>query len=472
MEKRATYYVSRKNALTWIAAVLMIGSVGLRIAYYCGKGADTTTMWLQIVLPAAAALIYTLIILLDGKEHFYRTLIPWGLFGVYYAAVLFSRAGMSRYNIGLNILIFVAFLIFYKQITAGHVRRPWLLPVLFLVVMSLLTYDHRRAVLSREWDLWFRYLPDAAMLLAGFLLCFAVRPHLDGKYHPTWGDRSDGRRVRTIPAMSRATPYIMKTRNDANNTIKTEVEISNLERYIREKRKEGLSGFGLNHAFIAAYVRCVAQYPQINRFIAGREVYSRGEDIQYCMTIKKEMSVESPDTCIKLHLNPADTVYDVYEKFEKVVQEVKEAPAEDNDFDKTAGLLALLPGPVYVFAVKLLEILDYGGLLPRFLLEVSPFHGSVFFTSMGSLGIPAIIHHLYNFGNLPVFIAFGKKYRRNEIADDGTVLKKKYVDMGFNLDERICDGFYYAAVLKYMLRILNDPWRLDNPPEKVVEDIP
>ena len=91
---------------------------------------------------------------------------------------------------------------------------------------------------------------------------------------------------------------------------------------------------------------------------------------------------------------------------------------------------------------------------------------------MGSLGIPAIIHHLYNFGNMPVFIAFGKKYRRNEVENDGTVVNRKYVDLGLCLDERICDGFYYASIMKYLKRIFNDPQRLDAPPETVVQDIP
>ena len=76
LEKRVTYYVSRNNVLTWLAAILMMSSVGLRIAYFCGKGADATTMWLQIVLPTAACLIYALLILLDGREHFYRTAAP------------------------------------------------------------------------------------------------------------------------------------------------------------------------------------------------------------------------------------------------------------------------------------------------------------------------------------------------------------------------------------------------------------
>ena len=469
MKKRNTYFVSPKNLLTWIAAIMMIGSAGLRIAGYCGKGADTMTVWWLCVLPVAACLIYALTLLLDSKEHFYRTLIPWIMFSVYFAAGLILESNMPRYYIWLNVLVLVAFLIFYKQLTSGHVQKPWLLPVLFLVLAGLLAYIRRTMLSAGEW---LRLLPDALVVLAGLLVSFLVKPHSDGKYHPTWGDRSDGRRVRTVPAMSRAMPYIMKTRNDACNTITTEMEISNMEKYVREKRKEGLTGFGLNHAFIAAYVRCIAQYPQLNRFISGREIYSRGEDIQYCMTIKKEMSADSPDTCIKLHLKPTDTAYDVYEKFEKAVSSVKDAPSEDNSFDKTAGLLALLPGPVYIFAVRLLEIMDFWGLLPKFLLEVSPFHGSVFFTSMGSLGIPAIIHHLYNFGNMPVFIAFGKKYRRNEVESDGSISGKKYVDMGFCLDERICDGFYYASVLKNMKRIFNDPSRLDNPPETVVEDIP
>ena len=469
MKKRNTYFVSNKNVLAWVAAIFMLGSVGLRIANYCGKGADTTTIWWLCVLPVAAGLIYVLNLLLDSKEHFYRTLIPWILFAVYFAAGLVLQSSLPRYYIWLNVLVLVAFLIFYKQITSGHVQKPWLLPVLFLILTGLLAYIRRTSLSAGEW---LALLPDVLVVLAGLLVSFIVKPHTDGKYHPTWGDRSDGRRVRTVPAMSRAMPYIMKTRNDACNTITTEMEITNMEKYVREKRREGLTGFGLNHAFIAAYIRCVSQYPQVNRFISGREIYSRGDDIQYCMTIKKEMSVDSPDTCIKLHLKPTDTAYDIYEKFEKAVADVKDAPADSNDFDKTAGLLALLPGPVYIFAVRLLEILDFWGLLPKFLLEVSPFHGSVFFTSMGSLGIPAIIHHLYNFGNMPVFIAFGKKYRRNEIADDGTVLKRKYVDLGFCLDERICDGFYYASVLKYMKRIFNDPSRLDNPPETVVEDIP
>jgi len=40
-----------------------------------------------------------------------------------------------------------------------------------------------------------------------------------------------------------------------------------------------------------------------------------------------------------------------------------------------------------------LKLLDYFGLAPYSLIKVSPFHGSMFITSLGSLGIPPIYHH-------------------------------------------------------------------------------
>ena len=111
------------------------------------------------------------------------------------------------------------------------------------------------------------------------------------------------------------------------NFFEESFEITNVDRFIRQKRREGLINFGIVHVFLACYCRAVAKYPGINRFISGQKVYSRGEDIQFCMTIKKEMSSDAPETEIKVHLSPRDTVYDVYRKMNEAVQEVKTTPA-------------------------------------------------------------------------------------------------------------------------------------------------
>lgn len=270
--------------------------------------------------------------------------------------------------------------------------------------------------------------------------------------------------------MAQVSPYIMVTRNTSTNYFEESLEITHVDRYIRQKRREGLTSFGITHVLLACYVRALCRYPGLNRFLAGQKVYSRGNDIQYCMTIKKEMRADSPDTVIKVHLTPTDTAEDVYRKLQAAVDNVKSTPLDSN-FDNTAGILTLIPGVFLKFVVWVLKTLDYFGMLPKFLLEVSPFHGSLFFTSMGSLGIPPIYHHLYDFGNLPVFGSFGMKRRATEVLEDGSVVQRKYVDVKFCLDERIVDGYYYAAFFKHYKRILQHPEILDHPPEEVLHDI-
>ena len=243
-----------------------------------------------------------------------------------------------------------------------------------------------------------------------------------------------------------------------------------LETDSREKRRAGMPNFGITHVFLAAYVRCVAKYPALNRFLSGQQVYSRDNDIQFCMMVKEDMTTEAPESAMKLHLRPTDTVEDIYRKFNAEVDRIKDNSSA-SDFDKTAKALSLIPGVFFKFVIWVLKTMDYFGLLPKFLLEVSPFHASIFFTSMGSLGIPPIVHHLYDFGNMPVFVAFGCKYHKNEVLDDGTVVRRKYIDYTVNTDERICDGFYYATTLKHLKRLLSHPEQLDKPAPVVNHDI-
>ncbi len=467
MEKKAHFYVSSKNLLTWLMALCMVCSAVARILFVGVKGTD---LWSQIVLPITASLLYALIALCSGKERFYKTAIPVWMICIYFAFVFFAYDfGSFDKLIGSLFTIALLFVaVIYTQITSGREKLVWALLPLLAFPTAAIAYLHRDTLLSGEYR---TLLPDMLMTLGLLLTVFAIRVHNDGEYHPTWGDRPDGRRVRTLAPMAQITAYFQVERNTCSNMFEESFEITHVERYIRQKRREGLTDFGILHVLLAAYVRALCKYPQLNRFISGQKVYSRGEDIQYCMVVKKEMTVESPDTSIKVHLSRRDTAEDVYHKLNAAIDEVKATQELDSGIDNVIGLLNLVPGVVLKFVVWLLKLLDYFGLLPKFLLEVSPFHGSLFFTSMGSLGIRPIYHHLYDFGNLPVFGAFGCKRRALEVQEDGSVVQRKYIDTKFVLDERIVDGYYYAAFFKHYRAILRHPELLDLPPEELVADI-
>ena len=477
MERRIHLFVSRKNVLTWLMALCLVGSAVARIAFAGLKGSgESLEVWSQIVLPVAATLLFVLITLINGKEMFYKTAIPVWLMGLYYAMLPHGVIGDNPFILGMYYTCIVFYCILYTAITSGKIRFPWLLLPLFAAPLASVGYAHSY-YLNLFWaqstniDPLYEVLPNYLLFGGLVLLPFAIRVHADGEYHPTWGDRSDGRKIRTLAPMAQITAYFQVERNTCSNLFEESFEITHIDRYIRQKRREGLTDFGITHVLLAAYVRGIAKYPQLNRFISGQKVYSRGNDIQYCMVIKKEMTVDSPDTGIKVHLHPADTAEDVYHKLNAVVESVKATQELDSSLDGLIQYLNLIPSIVLKFVVWLLKLLDYFGMLPKFLLELSPFHGSLFFTSMGSLGIPPIYHHLYDFGNLPCFGAFGMKRRALEVQEDGTVVQKKYIDVKFVLDERICDGYYYATFFKHYRRLLAHPEVLDNPPEEVVRDI-
>jgi len=276
------------------------------------------------------------------------------------------------------------------------------------------------------------------------------------------------RRVKSLSPMSVVIPFIMVDRTGSQNFIQDSVEIEKLEKYMKEKQQAGMTNISMMHIMIAAYIRLVSQRPALNRFIRGQRVWTR-KNVEVSLVIKKEMSLESPDTAVKITLPPSATMEDVYEALNREIVGYRENPG--GDFDNTARILTKLPGLLFKFTVATLRCMDYFNLLPKFLQKVSPFHCSYFITSMGSLGIPPIYHHLYDFGTCPVFFAFGAKRRAYELDAQGIVKKKSYLDFTFVLDERICDGYYYASALRMLKNIIKNPWQLDNPPETVIEDI-
>ncbi len=269
--------------------------------------------------------------------------------------------------------------------------------------------------------------------------------------------------------MDAISPFIMSSRMGAANSFYATVDISKCEHLIREKRKEGMTGLGMMHLFMAAYVRVISQRPGINRYIRGQRVYAR-KNIEICLTIKKKLKLNAPESVVKLTASPEDTLPDIYNELTQILIENKQE-GDQNGMDTVARLLVHLPRVLLKLAVGALRFLDYFGMLPRSLTKLSPFHGSMFISNLGSLGIPPVVHHLYNFGNLPVFITMGAKRSEYVLNCDGEPEKRRVIDFTFTCDDRICDGHYYASAFKLFKKLLENPEQLFEPPKSVVNDI-
>jgi len=284
-----------------------------------------------------------------------------------------------------------------------------------------------------------------------------------------FGDRREGRRLRTLDPYHAMTPFIMREKSDASNYFSEVVEVTEIEKYLRKKRADGKPGMGMLHLFTASYIRTSAKYPAINRFCSGQRVYAR-ENVEFMMTIKKQMKMDADATSIKASFDRRATIDDVYNAINAEISKVRDE-GEATNTDNIAATLVKLPRVILRFTVRFLELMDYFGILPKSIIDASPFHGSVIITDLGSVGLPAIYHHLYNFGNLPIFLAIGAKKRNYELNAKGDVELRKYVEFKLVVDERICDGFYFSQAFKYFKSLMKNPETLDEPPDEVISDI-
>ena len=276
----------------------------------------------------------------------------------------------------------------------------------------------------------------------------------------------EGFRVKDIDAFSSFIPYVMVERSDSQNTINESFDVAPTEKFIREMRAEGLDSFGVLHVILGSYVRMVSQRPRTNRYIRGQKVWARN-DITVSLAIKRKMSLDGQETTIKMHFKPD---YDIYQVYKVINDAIAEGMKPTNNTDSAAAAICAIPGLVRKFALWLLKTMDYFYLLPSFLIEASPFHASLFITNIASLNIPPIRHHLYNFGNCPLFMAFGAKRTMYDFTEEGDPVKKRVIDIVVNIDERTADGYYWASALKQFKYFVTHPELLKSKPETVVKD--
>ena len=189
------------------------------------------------------------------------------------------------------------------------------------------------------------------------------------------GDRKDGYRLRKADPFFRLIPHIMKERNDAQIFFSERVYLDKPQQFIRQLRREGYK-IGFLHIVLATMVRVISQKPKINRFVCGKKTYARNE-ISISLAVKKEMTEEAEETTIKVVFDPNDTIYDVCDKLNAEIATNKKLSTE-NETDKFAKFFHILPQFVVTFLVWFIKKLDKLGWMPKFIIDLSPFHSSVF----------------------------------------------------------------------------------------------
>lgn len=269
--------------------------------------------------------------------------------------------------------------------------------------------------------------------------------------------RADGSRVREgLSAIERAIPYIMPRRVDAQNYVTEYVDEEIIRTYIRQVRRERGVRLSRMAVLITAYYLSALRHPYINRFVVNSRIYQRNHFCVSFVMLKTDEEGRGIQTSVKVHLEPGDDVFSVNKKINDLVER-NSRPVNKNSTDKFAAFMFSIP-LLPKLVMGLARLLDHFGLLPRAIIELSPFHTSMFITNLASIHTSSIYHHIYEFGTTSVFVSMGKSVP-NFLTGE---LKHKLIPIKVVMDERICTGHDYAMFYKTMHRFLKNPELLES----------
>jgi len=279
--------------------------------------------------------------------------------------------------------------------------------------------------------------------------------------------RKDGVRVplKDVEPMYLVAAHIMNKRVDSMNMISLDIPLEPMLNYVHKKRDEGTKISRLA-IFLAAYLRVVAEFPELNRFVVNSKIYSRNGLAVGMVVLKGSMT--DGGTMSKIYFQPTDTVFDVQRKLTEYIDSNRQAQP-NNGTEKIIKVLLSIPGLVRV-GVKLFKWMDRHNLLPKAIIDVSPFHASLLITDLASIRTGAIYHHVYEFGTTSVGVAIGNTKELPKMKD-GQVVLAKHMPLGIVMDERIASGSYFAMAFHKMQGYFKNPELLETPPQVIHPEI-
>ena len=167
------------------------------------------------------------------------------------------------------------------------------------------------------------------------------------------------------------------------------------------------------------------------------------------------MKIKSSEvSLLKMNLSKINT-------FESLCAKVKARIGEERGPRKTYSekehdFFSFLPNFIFSLIYRVATSLDYYNWLPFCFYKRDGLFSSLIITNLGSLKMDPGYHHLYEWGNCPIFAMVGE-IREEAICNNGQVSIEKVLPIRLSFDERIEDGSIAKHGLKAFVDVLEDP---------------
>ncbi len=281
-----------------------------------------------------------------------------------------------------------------------------------------------------------------------------------------WQDRRDAKKIK-MPAMLRLMTYL-KDRQDAYVYINRKFDVTDLVKYMKEKKKNNkdLTYF---HAFSIAIAKVIYNKPKLNRFIINHNCYQRN-DIILTFTAKVDYSDDAKEVMSLIKVEEKDNIYTLSDKIKEKVANFREKKLQNSSDDSLDALDKFPNWMLKLFVAPITKWMDRHDLLPNSLNNDLLYNSSVILSNLGSIKCGAIHHNITNFGTNSIILTIGDIHKEQIVMPNGKVEIRDIVEFGINLDERIADGVYFSKSVNLLDYILKNPKLLERDASERIEE--
>jgi pyruvate dehydrogenase E2 component (dihydrolipoamide acetyltransferase) len=240
-----------------------------------------------------------------------------------------------------------------------------------------------------------------------------------------------------------------------------ELDVTDLEEYISEKRKSGLK-VTLTHVFTMAAARALRfEVPELNAFVRRGSIVQRQQvDAMVSMLMDgSEMG--------SVRVNQADQL--TIDEFAASISEgIKNA--RKGNTDKTTDMkarIAGIPWPLRVWVLRFIKFatITWGISIRKLGLTTDSF-GSFIVSNIGTLGLTIGFPALMPISNVSFVLIIGAVDKKPWVINDEIKIRR-IITLGAALDHRICDGSHGGRLFRYLKFISKNPQVLESKPENV-----
>ena len=267
-----------------------------------------------------------------------------------------------------------------------------------------------------------------------------------------FGRRRDGTLAKVAP-YRRMMPFLMRGRNESMVLFEQHLDMSRAQPWLAAWNARTGQRATAFHLVLHALGRVLHERPHLNRFVAGRRIYDR-RGVFLTFAAKKAMHDDAPLATVKRAFPAGESFA---EMVAALTTDIRIARSDAlSKVDKELGFFLRFPGFLLAASVGLLRWLDSHGMAPFALIGDDPMYTSAFIANLGSIKIDAAYHHLYEYGNCPLFCTVGR-LTTAPVAVDGAVEIRPSLLLRYTYDERVEDGFYAASAIALLRDWIEDP---------------